>query len=241
MESEANPPPSDQQAQSGQRRLALNSGEFFRAKTQPRHPSPRDPCHRHGRRTLDAVRAEISERTRRGRFRDRSLRRDPDLARRHYAYPGGVVVDLWGIARVSRLQHRLNRRLRARAADSALGRGHRGNVSLPFVELFLVAGDVFAGGGRAGGKSPLDGNRRSDGDQTFADHDRAVLRRNVDRSLRRDRRRSDRAGDFDRSFGATIFVQRKFETNRNPKPTPEARSNFWQSLRAFNSPMRDCF
>src|SRR6202011_1059404 len=38
--------------------------------------------------------------------------------------------------------------------------------------------------------------------------------------------------------GATIFVQQKFEDESKPEAAPEARLNFWQSLRAFNSPMR---
>jgi MFS family permease len=38
--------------------------------------------------------------------------------------------------------------------------------------------------------------------------------------------------------GATILVQRKLQDEPKPEATPEARSNFWQSLRAFNSPMR---
>jgi MFS family permease len=38
--------------------------------------------------------------------------------------------------------------------------------------------------------------------------------------------------------GATIFVQQKFEDEPKPEAPPEGRINFWQSLRAFNSPMR---
>jgi MFS family permease len=38
--------------------------------------------------------------------------------------------------------------------------------------------------------------------------------------------------------GATIFVQQRFEDEPKPEAPPEARPNFWQSLRAFNSPMR---
>jgi MFS family permease len=38
--------------------------------------------------------------------------------------------------------------------------------------------------------------------------------------------------------GATILVQRKLQDEPKPEAAPEARLNFWDSLRAFNSPMR---
>ncbi len=38
--------------------------------------------------------------------------------------------------------------------------------------------------------------------------------------------------------GAAIFVQRKLKDEPKPETAPEARLNFWQSLRGFNSPMR---
>ena len=38
--------------------------------------------------------------------------------------------------------------------------------------------------------------------------------------------------------GAAIFVQRQIRDEPKPDTAPEARLNFWQSLRGFNSPMR---
>jgi MFS family permease len=38
--------------------------------------------------------------------------------------------------------------------------------------------------------------------------------------------------------GATIFVQRKLEDEPKPEAAPEARLSLWQNFRAFNSPMR---
>jgi MFS family permease len=38
--------------------------------------------------------------------------------------------------------------------------------------------------------------------------------------------------------GTTILVQRKLQDEPKPEAAPEARLNFWDSLRAFNSPMR---
>ena len=118
------------------------------------------------------------------------------------------------------------------------GASDRWNVFLSFMDLFFVAGDVFANRGCARSKPPLHGRGRSIGDQTIADHDRANLRRDVDRSLRNHPRRANRAPRLDllsasrflcsANCAKTPLMNRK--SPRQPRPEAE-RWSLWQSLR----------
>src|SRR4030095_6248866 len=89
------------------------------------------------------------------------------------------------------------RRLRRRSPCSALGRSDRGNVSLPFMDLFFAARDLLANRSGSGSEAPLDGRGCSDGHQTIAHYDRAHLRWDINRSLWNHRRRAHRPSYFD--------------------------------------------
>ena len=168
-----------------------------------------------------------------------------------YAYPWRRTRGPLGTsARVHHLQRGLNRRLCARPAHSKLGRSDRWNVFLSFMELFFLAGNVFARRRCARSTSPFHGYRRSISDQTIADHDCAHFRRDVDRSLRNHPRRANRACRLDFSFRLRRFLSNancaknsKSRWNQSKRvaaataPAAE-RWSFWRSLRQFNPPMR---
>jgi Na+/melibiose symporter-like transporter len=95
-----------------------------------------------------------------------------------YAYPGGLLVDIWGhrgafiiFNIISIVGYALVLLVPRWFAVIA------GNVSLPFMDLLFHAGDVLPSRSRAGSKSALDGCRYSVGNQAIANHDRAHLRR----------------------------------------------------------------
>jgi len=116
-----------------------------------------------------------------------------------YAYPGGVFVDRWGHRRAFIIFNLVS------IVGSALGCSDRWDVSLSFLDLLFVAGDVFPGRSCARSESPLHGCGRSICNQTAADHDHANFRRNVDRPVRNHRRRAHRAYHLDLSLSTHDF------------------------------------
>ena len=156
---------------------------------------------------MDAFCAEVSASSRRDRVCDRSLRCAAHVARRYLRVSRRRGCRPVGTsARIHYFQCGLYHWLRARSAYSKLGRRYRWNVSVPVVELFFVARNVFTGWRGARSKSPLDGYRRSVRHQTVADHDCAILRRNVDRSVWNYRWRTNRARHFNFALGADDFA-----------------------------------
>ena len=100
-----------------------------------------------------------------------------------YAYPGGVLADRWGHRHAFIIFNVVS------IIGYALvllipnwGGSHSRNVSLPVMDLFFPAGNVFARRRCTRSTPPLHGHRRSIGHQTIADHDCADFRRDVDRS-----------------------------------------------------------
>ena len=131
-----------------------------------------------------------------------------------YAYPGGVIADRWGHRHAFIIFNVVSIvGYCARPAHSKLGRSDRWNVFLSFMELFFLAGNVFARRRCARSKSPFHGCRRSIGDQTIANHDCAHFRRDVDRSLRNHPRRANCAHCLDFSL-----------CSHDSRPTPIART-----------------
>jgi len=123
-----------------------------------------------------------------------------------YAYPGGVLVDFWGHRRsfmifnvVSIVGYALVLLVPHWAGVIA------GMFSLPFVDVFFLASDVFPGRSRPRSQSPFDGGRRSICNQTATDHDCAIFRWDFDRSAGNHQRRSRRAHHLDRSLGRYYF------------------------------------
>ena len=158
-----------------------------------------------------------------------------------YAYPGGIFVDLWGHRRAFIIFNAVSIVGYALVLlVPQLGRGDRWHVSLPFMDLFFVARDVFANRSRARSKSPLHGCGYSIGDQATTHHDRANLRWDVDRSLR-----NHRVACASRLSYRSFSPQSRLSCNGNCARSRSRESswrterwNLWQSLRGFSSPMR---
>src|SRR5262245_31774446 len=174
------------------------ASSLFRPLTQSGYPAHRHFCYWRRRRALDAFCAEVSASGRRDGFCHRPLRRTSYFARRDLRVSRRSTCGRLGTSPdVHHLQRSLNRRLRASPPCSALGGGNRWIVSVPFVDVFFVARDVFANRGCTRSKSPSDGCGRSDGRQTIAHYVRANFRWDINRSLWYHRRRAHRPSHLD--------------------------------------------